>query len=239
MKHYGIGLLIGLMMMGGTIYADTAEAILNRVHETTQKVTDFRAIMTQTTKTPFSATPVIESGWIYRKGDKTRREMQKPQRKIIIQSPDGFIEKDLATGKITEQSKPDAIALPSEFRVADLSPEDALHRFNLQVTSESATEWQLSGTYTTIQLIMTVSKSLHTVTRMNLQDSGTGMTVTISNTYTVIGGIPVVTKSNSDIQIKMGTMPATISSVTEYIAVKLNQTLSENLFDTQLLRGAR
>lgn len=239
MKQKLTALLIVVILSGCSLYAtETAESVLTMIKETSQKVTNFQAVMTQTTVTPFTPLPSVETGRVYLKGAMTRREIQKPARKIVIQTPDGIAEKDVSTGKVTQSTKADAVSLGADFKVTDITPEEALRRFDFQLSSDTPMEWQLSGLYKNMALTLTVSKAQHMITLMILRDTQSGMMVTVKNTVTVIDSIPVITKSESQIELKLGNTPAKITSTTEYRGVKLNQTLPDALFDIQGLGGA-
>ena len=88
-----------------------------------------------------------------------------------------------------------------------------------------------------MELTLTVSKAQHAITMMTLRDKDSGTMVTIKNTLTLIDSIPVVTKSESEVRLKFGNTPAKIISTTDYRSVKLNQKLSDNLFDIHRLGG--
>ncbi|NBV42300.1 hypothetical protein EBR96_05975 [bacterium] len=204
-----------------------------KIKENSNRITDFQAVSIQTTTSPFDKTPSLETGWIYRKGTATRKELQKPVRKLVIQTTDSIYEKNLQTGEETRRSLSDAPNFPVAVPMKPVSqdPAELMAMFNMQIRSESTEQWVLEGYYGDFNIQISVSKSPAVATRVSMTNLKSGMSLLMENSYQTFDGIAVLVKSKSTVKMNLSGQSTEMTTSTQYNSVKINQNLNDNLFE--------
>ncbi|NDC83260.1 hypothetical protein EB093_06325 [bacterium] len=228
--------LLILMLSAGTIVGtDSIETILARMASANRQVQDFQAISTQTTRTSLTTTPRVETARFYRRGTSSRREIQKPTPKIVIDTPNGSVEKDLVTGTVTRATTDRHQPMTTAANWSQLDDLERYQRFNLSVQSETTDEWVLTGHYDTVDLTITVAKQYGLPTRFRIVDSSAQLTMDLVQTITQSAAIPVVQKIDVTTTLRAGAQVMTVGATTEYRGIKINQGLPDSMFDVTAL----
>jgi len=231
-KTHALLITLSFIGLSQALTASTTTELITKIHAQHQSIKDKQAYYIQSISSPLTSqnTP-NEKGKLYQKGTSTRKEIQTPTRKLIITTKDYHYEKDLATGQAQTQ-KTENINNQSLLNQDILDPEKALELFDFEIQSESDTHYVLEGDYNNTTLEIEVNKSTFTTSKMSMiVDSKKVMTMQMS--YALIQNIPVLTKATTQIDIPMGNTPQQLNITIEYKGIKINQNLSDTLFNIE------
>ena len=218
-------LIVGLQFK---LFGVTTDDILSKLHEAQLRITDMSAVYSQSVSSPlFGKEPQVEKGRFYKKGPLSRREIQRPTRKLVITTDRFVFEKDEETG---HSKKTDLSGLPTP----TMTPEEAIKQYHFTLTQETPEFYSLVGKNGDSEMEMLVNKNRWTVDTLSVRMKGTPM-ITIHNDYDVIDSIPVLVKSVSEMQFSVGQTTNRIQTEMTYKSVKINQNLSPSLFSLDTL----
>lgn len=220
-----------LLILPSLNFGLTATEILTQIKETQTKIKDLQSYYNQTTESPLlGSTPITEQGRFIKKGNNIRKEIQSPDKKLSITTPEFIYEKDEKTG---QEKKIDLKSLPQNPMAKPMTAEEALDRFQFTIESETPSSCILIGesqenTIST-KLKITIDKTLMSSTKLTMFINGKEM-MTVINEYITINDIPVLTKSTSTITMQIGKKIQEIKTKIEYKGIKINQGISDSLF---------
>ena len=115
--------LVSTLLLTSMAFSSTAEEIIDRVIENQKRIKNWSAMYTQTIKGDFAPNGQEELGKITVQGQNTRKDIQRPDRKITIQTETLLTEKDIKTGAITRK---DLTLNRNQQSSLKIKPEEAL-----------------------------------------------------------------------------------------------------------------
>ncbi|MBT6868737.1 hypothetical protein HOA65_01675 [archaeon] len=218
--------LVSTLLLTSMAFSSTAEEIIDRVIENQKRIKNWSAMYTQTIKGDFAPNGQEELGKITVQGQNTRKDIQRPDRKITIQTETLLTEKDIKTGAITRK---DLTLNRNQQSSLKIKPEEALLQANFELVAESDTEAMLEGDMDNIRMVITVDKTKYVPSQMSMYLPG-GTSFTMKQTYEVIDGIQVLTSSKVDLMLVVGSRSLAAKTTTTYKMIKVNQTLDDDVF---------
>ncbi|MBT6120139.1 hypothetical protein HOH45_01580 [bacterium] len=218
--------LVSTLLLTSMAFSSTAEEIIDRVIENQKRIKNWSAMYTQTIKGDFAPNGQEELGKITVQGQNTRKDIQRPDRKITIQTETLLTEKDIKTGAITRK---DLTLNRNQQSSLKIKPEEALLEADFQLMAESDTDALLEGDMDNIRMVITVDKTKYVPAQMSMYLPG-GTSFTMVQTYDLIDGIHVLTSSKVDLMLVVGSRSLAAKTTTTYKMIKVNQTLDDDVF---------
>lgn len=218
--------LVSTLLLTSMAFSSTAEEIIDRVIENQKRIKNWSAIYTQTVKGDFAPNGQEELGKITVQGQNTRKDIQRPDRKITIQTETLLTEKDIKTGAITRK---DLTLNRNQQSSLKIKPEEALLEAKFQLRAESADEAMLEGNMDNIRMVITVDKTKYVPAQMSMYLPG-GTSFTMDQTYESIDGVQVLTSSEVDLMLVVGSRSLAAKTTTTYKMIKVNQTIDDDVF---------
>jgi hypothetical protein len=213
-----------------TVYLSTAEEIIDRVIDNQKRITNWSAIYTQTIEGDFFPNGQEELGKITVQGKNIRKDIQRPDRKITIQTETLLIEKDIETNSVTRKDLTLNQNKPSSLQT---TPEEALRQANFQLIEENRVEAILEGHIDSIRMVITVDKVKNVATEMSMYLPD-GTSFTMYQAYALIDGIHILESSTADMILVIGQGSYSMKSTTTYKMITVNQELSDDVFELEM-----
>jgi len=104
-----------------------------------------------------------------------------------------------------------------------------LRQFSFQVVSENATEIVLEGSHESVRMVVVVDAVSFVPTRMTM-DLPAGTRMMMTQHYGVISEIPVLVKSETSIEMRIGDRSEHMAVVVTYKNMKVNTGVSDAVF---------
>ncbi|MBT5954759.1 hypothetical protein HOG98_08565 [bacterium] len=218
--------LVSIMLLTSMAFASTAEEIIDRVIDNQKKIRNWSGVYTQTVKGDFAPNGQEEIGRIIVQGKNTRKDIQRPDRKITIQTETLLTEKDIKTGAITRK---DLTLNRNKQSSLKIKPEDALLDAKFQLRVENDAEAMLEGHMDNIRMEIIVDKTKYVPAQMSMYLPG-GTSFTMKQTYELIDGIHILTSSKVDLMLVVGSRALAAKTTTTYKMIKVNQTINDDVF---------
>jgi outer membrane lipoprotein-sorting protein len=218
--------LISTLLLTSMAFSSTAEEIIDRVIENQKRIKNWSGLYVQTVTGDFAPNGQEEIGKITVRGQKTRKDIQRPDRRITIQTETLLTEKDIKTGAITRK---DLTLNENKASSLKIKPEEALLQASFQLMAESADEAMLEGHMDNIRMVITVDKTKYVPEQMSMYLPG-GTSFTMVQTYDLIDGIHVLTSSKVDLMLVVGSRSLAAKTTTTYKMIKVNQNINDDVF---------
>ena len=209
-----------------SLHALTPDEVIQKITDQRAAIKDWSAIYTQETSGGLLGKGDVEIGRITVKGDQVRKDIQRPIRKTRIQTPLLSLEKDEVSGEVMTTDLSQKTGLMGTPR---MTPEAALRQFSFQVVSENATEIVLEGSHESVRMVVVVDAVSFVPTRMTM-DLPAGTRMTMTQHYGVISEIPVLVKSETSIEMRIGDRSEHMAVVVTYKNMKVNTGVSDAVF---------
>jgi outer membrane lipoprotein-sorting protein len=224
-------LVCWLMVCGSVVDARTAEDILVGVQRKLDLVKQYKSHYVQTTTSKsLPALNTEERGILYKKGETIRKEIQSPQPKVILITPERYYEKDLTTGEEKQlEPQADMQATMGQSPLKSMSPEDILRQFKFTLEGEDKASYILNATHQSVAMRIWVSKASEVLTRFQVMISDHPI-LTAGLQYKLVDGIAVLSQIDADIRMKLGTQALDVHQTTQYLFPELNPDLPDDLF---------
>jgi outer membrane lipoprotein-sorting protein len=209
-----------------SLSAMTPDEVIQKITAQRNLIKDWSAIYTQETSGGLLGKGDVEMGRITVKGDNVRKDIQRPVRRIRIQTPMLVIEKDEVTGDLTTtdlSQKSGVMGLPK------MTPEEALQRVSFQVVSEDESEIVLEGFLESLRMTMTVD-ARRFVLKMMTMSLSSGAEMVMTQTYADVSEIPMLIGSETTMTMMMGSRRETMGVRVSYRHVKVNQGVNDDFF---------
>jgi len=216
--------LICFVLLTPFVHAMDADAVVAKILAQRASIKDWSAGYSQT-MTGFGQDSV-EMGRITVKGDHIRKDIQRPIRRTRVQTPMLAIDRDEVSGDVVTSDlsqKSGVMGLPK------MTPEEALQLVAFHVVSETDDEIVLEGTLESIRMQMTVDARRFVPVRMTMTLPG-GAEMVMRQTYEDVSGIPMLTASETEMSMMMGSRRETMGVRLSYRNVKVNQGVKDDLF---------
>lgn len=187
------------------LQAASDEALLSLIMERQEQVSMFEA-QYRTVWLFLSGEKQVraETGRYFKKGTRVRKEVVTPAPKVVITTDRFAYEKDLNSGIVRQVDYSMDTVTPEQIR--RFTPTEALYRFNLTLTGETAAHYLFTGHYQTMQVHLAVDKRLLLIERMavHLHTEEASAIAAVSVTYNKTGRLPVLQQTDTTL---MSTTP--------------------------------
>ncbi len=216
--------IVCFVLLSSLLQAMTADEVIQKITTQRAEIKDWSAVYVQRT-TGFGQGSV-EMGRVTVKGDYTRKDIQRPIRRIRVQTPTLATEKDEVTGDLTTMDltqKSGLMGLPK------MTPDEALQQVSFQVVSENETEIVLEGMLSSIRMQLHVDARRFVPVKMSMHLPG-GSEMVMTQTYEDVSGIPMLTASETEMFMMMGNRRETMGVSLSYRNVKVNQGVEDDVF---------
>lgn len=216
--------IVCLLCCTFSLHAMDAEFVIQKIIDQRALVKDWSAVYSQ--KMTGFGQDSVEMGRITVKGDNVRKDIQRPIRRIRIQTPMLVMEKDEVSGEVITS---DLSQKSGVMGMLKMTPEEALAKISFQVASENKTEIIMDGTLDSVRIQMTVDAIRFVPLRMTMSLPG-GAEMRMAQTYDAVAGISVLTASDTQMVMMMGARRETMSVNLVYRNVKVNQGVEDAVF---------
>lgn len=228
LKFFSV-LMLGICVSVG-IYAQSADDVLAKIKDNQAKIKTLQTSYVQTTKFDLiGKDPIEERGVLYQKDRKIRKEIQSPDKKLVIQTPDFYYEKDDKTQQEKKTVYSEISANSNMPNFSMMTPDEALAKYSFSITQETDQFYILSGSYEQTRIDMTVDKGLYTISKMEIY-SQNKLILTIKNEYVDLNGLKVLSKMQTQSHITIGKNTFDLSVSTVYLKPEINKDISDQVF---------
>lgn len=229
---------LGIGFLATANFAITPDDILSSIKTNLDKVKTVQAYYIQTmTSSIAGREPRIESGKLYRSGKKFRKDIQKPQSKLIISSDTLYYDKNNVSGTI----KTHGIDLNTQQNpFLGMSPEEILKKYTYVIKEETSENYNLEGHFEGSGILVEVDKKEFLPRKITiLVNRRPYMFITLQ--YETVNTIPVLKTMDSLIKMEGGKLSQEVNIHLEYQEIKINEELNPALFEisSALLKGEK
>lgn len=206
------------------LYALTADEVVEKILSERKKIQTWSAMYVQKTSGGILGQDRVEMGRIVVKGDKTRKDIQRPERRVVVQTPDQIFIKNEETGMLETQD-----LTASQSGMPRMTPEEALRQVSFQIQNESDKEIVLVGMLGEIQMEFVIALPHYLPIKMTSR-LPQNMVMTISQSYTQVGEVLILEKSVSDMSFQMQDKEQRMQVEQTYRNIKVNEPVSDEVF---------
>ncbi len=217
------------------VFAETISVttIINKINENLTRVKDFKAFYTEYKEVNFSNNFIeSEAGFIYKKSNLIRKNVQKPASKTIIITPSFYYEKDLKTYEekridLSTDKKLDLPRIDQSFTIADFLKK---YQFVLKNPDDKSNYYYLKTTSNNEDVTLKVNKSNFTIEELQINYQKM-FSFTVKNQYELITNIPVINNIEIIGNVKANNYNYKIKYLINYKNISINNNLSDDLFE--------
>jgi hypothetical protein len=214
-----------LLILQTQTTAISPSEIIQNIKANQNKVKDFQAYYTQTINSSLMGNKTsIEKGRYFTKGKKTRKEIQSPNRKLIITTDSFIYEKDLTTGQEYKTELTD-----SQISHQNIDTDEIMDQCDFVIKEETNDFFYLQGDYQNNKIELEITKDF-LINKLSLFMNNKPFMV-IDNDYKKISSNNVLIKSVSKITLDMNGNLQTIVTSMVYKGVKVNLGVEDGIFE--------